>query len=156
MVYFVDTSALLKRYVEEAGTQTVRRAFHRFHGSLSTSELALLEALSALARRRRKDEISGPQYTQARDDLLSDIGTRLHVAPLPDGHFAAVVVMIHAYRGRRVGCNDFLHLAAAEHLRTANPDETVSFMCSDGALGTLAAERGFPVFDPETSDPDDL
>jgi len=150
MVYFIDTSALIKQYVDEPGSDVVREAFRRQEGNLSTSELVLLEASSALTKMRRAQAITGSAYVEARANLLRDLHPRLLVVPAAEDAFDGVVEMIHTFRDRSVGCNDLLHLLAAERLQVADPEARVTFICADGPLGTLAAERGFPVLDPES------
>jgi predicted nucleic acid-binding protein len=155
-VYFVDTSALVKFYLPEQGSDTVQEAFRRLDGSLSISELIALETLSAFTKKRRAREIAGAVYVRARDDLLNDLRTRLYLLPIPESAFAGALGMCHTYQSRGVGGNDFLHLATAEYLQSLIPEETVSIMCSDRRLVTLARERGFDVFDPESDDLNDL
>ena len=61
MIY-LDTSALVKRYVEEEGTQEVDRLFdsaYRGSAVLATSALNLGEASSVLDRKARRGELSG-------------------------------------------------------------------------------------------------
>ncbi len=56
--YFADTSALLKRYVSEAGSAWIRSLDL---SGLSVSALAPLEVRSALARRERQGSLLVPQ-----------------------------------------------------------------------------------------------
>jgi predicted nucleic acid-binding protein len=61
MIY-LDTSALVKRYVEEEGTQEVDRLFdsaYRGSAVLATSALNLGETSSVLDRKARRGELSG-------------------------------------------------------------------------------------------------
>lgn len=151
-MYFVDTSALVKFYLPEKGSNTVQEAFRRLDGSLSLSELVALETLGVFTRKRRAKEIAGAVYVQARNDLLNDLRTRFYTVPVHEDAFAEALGMSHTFRNRGVGCNDFLHLATAGYLQTLLPEETIALMCSDRRLKDLAIERGFDVFDPERDD----
>lgn len=155
-MYLVDTSALVKLYLPEPGSDTVQEAFRRLDGSLSISELVALETMSVFTKKRRRKEIAGQVYVQARNDLLNDLRTRFYTVPIHEDAFAEALGMSHTFRNRSVGGNDFLHVAAAAYLQTLLPEETISFMCSDRPLRTLAAERGVDVFDPERDDIADL
>src|SRR5208283_2194762 len=61
-VYFVDSSALVKRYVQEVGTTWVRRLTHRgqAHG-IYLASITPVELTAAVARRRRGKTLSAPQ-----------------------------------------------------------------------------------------------
>jgi predicted nucleic acid-binding protein len=58
---YFDTSALVKRYVSEAGSLQVRELLRR-HDVLS-STITPVELLSGLARRRRAGDLSGEIFT---------------------------------------------------------------------------------------------
>ena len=60
------------------------------------------------------------------------------------------LALIDKQRTRGPGTLDLIHLATAEYLQSVIPQHTVSLMCSDGKLKSVAELRGFDVFDPET------
>ncbi len=63
--YFLDTSALLKRYVPETGTAWVQSLTAQEAGNLLVvARIAWVEIFSALARRQREGSISGNQVNQ--------------------------------------------------------------------------------------------
>jgi hypothetical protein len=65
MIY-LDTSALVKRYVEEEGTQEVDKLFNSaYRGSavLVTSVLSIGEAVSVLDKKARRGELAGDVKT---------------------------------------------------------------------------------------------
>jgi predicted nucleic acid-binding protein len=149
-VYFLDTSAVVKAYIRERGSETVQAAFERLDGSLFVSELVMVESMACFARLRRKREISTRTYRTARNDFLTDLTTRYRVLPVPSVVFDAALAALHTLRERGIGAPDAVHVCAAEWLRSLVPGATVSFMCSDEKLRKAAASRGFRVFDPET------
>jgi uncharacterized protein len=52
--YFIDSSALVKRYVQEVGTSWVRRLTHRGTANqIYVTRITAVEVTSAVARRRR-------------------------------------------------------------------------------------------------------
>ena len=57
--YYFDSSAVVKRYLTEAGSVWVRTCFStpRLH-SVVIAEIALVEVISALSRRHRDQSIS--------------------------------------------------------------------------------------------------
>lgn len=72
MLVFFDTSAFVKRYVNEPGTDVVLdwcdRATH-----IGLSGIALPEIVSALCRLQREARISKSQYLQLKSTLLADM-----------------------------------------------------------------------------------
>ena len=58
MILYCDTSALIKRYVEEKGTERVDALWEDCQG-VSTSVVAFAEAMSAFSRRLREGLLSG-------------------------------------------------------------------------------------------------
>jgi predicted nucleic acid-binding protein len=61
MILYLDTSALVKLYVEEPGSRTVRALLERAQ-VVSTSRVAYVEMRAGLARKLRQGELSEEEY----------------------------------------------------------------------------------------------
>lgn len=72
MRVFFDSSAFVKRYVREAGTEAVLAWCDRA-SEIGLSGIALPEIISAFCRLRREDKIDDAQYRQLKSMLLADI-----------------------------------------------------------------------------------
>ncbi len=72
MRVFFDTSAFVKRYVSEAGTDTVLEWCDQAT-EIILSGIALPELISAFCRLHREDRITDTQYRQLKSLLLADI-----------------------------------------------------------------------------------
>lgn len=72
MRVFFDSSAFVKRYVSEAGTEAVLTWCDRA-SEIGLSGIALAEIVSAFCRLRREDQIDDTQYRQLKSLLLADI-----------------------------------------------------------------------------------
>ncbi len=72
MRVFFDTSAFVKRYVSEAGTDVVLEWCDRAT-EIGLSGIALPEIISAFCRLRREARITDTQYRQLKSLLLADI-----------------------------------------------------------------------------------
>ncbi|MGV0952394.1 MAG: type II toxin-antitoxin system VapC family toxin, partial [Azonexus sp.] len=72
MRVFFDTSAFVKRYVAETGTDTVLEWCDRAT-EIGLSGIALPEIVSAFCRLRRENRITDAQYRQLKSLLLLDI-----------------------------------------------------------------------------------
>ena len=72
MLAFFDSSAFVKRYVAEEGTEAVLSLCDRA-SEIGLSGIALPEIISAFCRLRREGKISDVQYRQLKSSLLTDI-----------------------------------------------------------------------------------
>ena len=72
MRVFFDTSAFVKRYISEAGTDTVLEWCDRAT-EIGLSGIALPEIISAFCRLQREARITDTQYRQLKSLLLADI-----------------------------------------------------------------------------------
>ena len=72
MRVFFDTSAFVKRYVSEAGTDTVLEWCDQAT-EIILSGIALPELISAFCRLHRENRITDTQYRQLKSLLLADI-----------------------------------------------------------------------------------
>ena len=137
MILYLDTSALVKLYAEEDGSELVRRGV-RDSDLIATSLMAYPETRSALARKCRSREISRALFTKCKRDFDRD-WLRLQRLPVDEplvrkaGEFAEQ----HALRAV-----DALHLATADTLQATLRD-AVTFACFDDAFNGAAETRGF-------------
>ena len=79
---FFDTSALIKLYHQEAGTERVEEIFGQAENSLIISELAIVEMYSPLARKVRTGEITPQAQEEALRNFEEDCARRFVIAPL--------------------------------------------------------------------------
>jgi len=137
MIYFLATSALLKRYVEEEGSAYIRLLLTRPDLSFHQSFLTPLEITSALYRRHREKLLSNPELTQILHAYTvhtqTRYGTVLHSNSLMQ--LAATLIARHPLRSL-----DAIQLAAALTLQSTFPPDGVpfSFVSADDRLLTVA------------------
>ena len=72
MRVFFDTSAFVKRYIQEPGTDAVLEWCDRAD-EIGLSGIVLPEIISAFCRLQRENKISERQYRQLKAALLADI-----------------------------------------------------------------------------------
>ncbi len=72
MLVFFDTSAFVKRYIYEVGTDSVLEWCDRAT-EIGLSGIALPEIISAFCRLHRENKITDAQYQQLKSLLMSDI-----------------------------------------------------------------------------------
>ncbi|MGE5527606.1 MAG: type II toxin-antitoxin system VapC family toxin [Patescibacteria group bacterium] len=139
---FLDTSALLKRYIPEVGTEAVDRILSGC--SVYISSLTLTEAVSAFRRlwevRRVMDERA---FRDLRAHLLADVGRGVvEVVPLTAQD---VVVSLEMLDGQYLTPINALILASAVNLRRRIAD--LVFVSADTKL-CAAAEPLMKVVNP--------
>ena len=112
MVY-LDTSALLKRYVSEANSEAFDTYFVA-QAPAAISRLGLVEIRCALARKRRNRTISTGLEKSAMDEVRTDIQDGvLVIHPGGDAHFAEAFHLIDRLIEIPLRSLDALHLAIA-------------------------------------------
>lgn len=113
---YIDTSALLKRYVPEANSAAFD-AYFIDHAPASISRLGLVEIRCALARKRRNSEISKEQEDAAMEEVRTDIQDGvLLVQPGSDAHFVEAFHLINQLSEVPLRSLDALHIAIARSL----------------------------------------
>ena len=136
MNLYLDTSALVKLYVEEEGSGTVREAVAGAE-AIATTVIAYVEARAAFARRRRERRLSPGDYRRILQELDADWEHYLRVEVTADLiRRAAELAETHALRAY-----DALHLAAATLLRE-RLQQLVQFACWDSTLSAAARREG--------------
>ncbi len=149
--YFFDSSALVKRYCPEAGTDEVNRLFADSDATHYISRLAVVEVQRALARRVRTGEIREPELDHLRNLFYNDIGQRLlQVRRFRDFHYHHAVRLVRKYAAPQktplLGTLDALHLVSALDLRSNNAVDV--FVSADKNLCEAAEAEGLSVRNP--------
>lgn len=137
MTVYLDTSSLVKLYVDEPDADDVLRIVGDAD-VVATSILAYAEARAAFARRRR-EKLMTPAESRAAVRQLDADWPRFFVITLGDdlGLAAGRLADVHGIRG----C-DAVHLAAFANLRTQCEDADVRFSCADDRLTRAARALG--------------
>jgi predicted nucleic acid-binding protein len=139
MVY-VDTSALIKRYITEANSDEFD-AFFMARTPLAISRMTLVEMRCALARRRRKNEITALLEEQAMDEVRTDIQDgALTVHPINDDQVVHALHLIEQVAPLPLRTLDALHLSAALRLNSHE------FATADISQADAAKSLGMTIF----------
>lgn len=137
MNLYLDTSALVKLYVEEAGSAAVRETVTDAE-TVATSVVAYVEARSAFARRHREKRLSRTDYRRTVREFEADWDHYLLVeVTIQIVRRGAELAEDHALRAY-----DAIHLASAELLR-GRVDGNILFASWDSTLMDAARRQGF-------------
>lgn len=138
---YLDTSALAKLYVPEAGSDALE-ALLVGRRDLIVSDLAVTELTSAITRRQRTGDLSTAQVDRLYRRIVADVG---------GGEFvrAELTPAIHREAERlllRVGTRMGLRAADALHLATAGAVDARTLITFDARMASAAkALRGLDV-----------
>ena len=149
MPAYVDTSALVKRYVAEVGSAWVRRLLaHPAQYVIYTSALSQVEVISALQRRVREGSLAEAQAQRLAHRVTVHFAQRYQVVALTQAVVdqACVGLQTHPLRAA-----DAVHLACALTIRRITQEQGLpppSFVVADTALRAAATAEGFVADDP--------
>jgi predicted nucleic acid-binding protein len=111
---YVDTSALAKRYIDEAGSEDFDAFLGRWPRVL-ISRLAVVEFRCVLQRRRRAAEIDAAYERAAMAGFADDVRSGyFQVEPLTDRHAVVAHDLVGQLAGHSLRTLDALHLAIAQ------------------------------------------
>jgi predicted nucleic acid-binding protein len=113
---YLDTSALLKRYVPERNSDAFDTWFAE-RAPASISRLTLVELRSGLARKRREGKLDAAQEQAATNEIRTDLQDGVIIIhPSSDADFVGAYHMIEALPELPLRTLDALHLAIAKAL----------------------------------------
>jgi len=139
MIVYLDTSSLVKLYVEEIDSEKIRNFAHNA-AAVSTSKIAYAEARAAFARKQKEEEFSLKVLRKIVEDLNRDWESYF-VIEITDGliRFAGDIAEKYLLRGF-----DSIHLASAVHLKNKIRAD-IHFSSYDTRLNQSAEKEGILV-----------
>jgi len=136
MILYLDTSALVKKYFEEAGSSKVITHWKKA-GAIATSSIAYAEAMASFYRKKRETNISRAVFHALMESFQQDWKGLICVQVNDElNDTIDKVLSRHALRGF-----DSIHLASALILHDAAPQEFL-FACFDNTLLQAAVAEG--------------
>jgi uncharacterized protein len=147
--YFFDSSAVVKAYIAEAGTNWVRTILDDPQHRISISALAEVEVISALTRRFNEGDLTQLELEQAYDELSQDCAAYF----LVDVTSQILETAVGNVRYHSLRAYDAVQLASTIAVRTAlfvTQGNAIDFtlVSADNALNDAARLEGLQVEDP--------
>jgi len=145
--YYLDTSALLKHYVDETGSDWLR-AQVLTSALLVSSQLLVVETVSAFNRRVREGALTLTDYQRLRDIFREDGRALYRLVPLKTAitDLACVLTERHPLRSY-----DAIHLATALTVQLSLQRRGLTpliFLSADDRLNNAASTEGLLVDNP--------
>lgn len=145
MTCYFDTSALVKLYHREPGTETALDIYHS-GDRIQILELARIEFLSTVMRKLREGTLDGQAYQAVVSRFGQDLLDRYEVL-----HFASMVVnetervlQVHG-RNHPLRTLDAIQIA---FYHVYSEDDTV-FVCADQRLVAVIDDENRPTMNPQ-------
>lgn len=137
MIY-VDTSALVKRYLIEPFSAEFETLF--MQAPLATGRLSIVEMRCAVARKRRNRQITAQVEKRVAGEMATDIQDgALLIGEIGATHFTSAFHLIDRLADTPLRTLDALHLASAEQMAAS------AFATADKIQADAAAALGFTV-----------
>jgi predicted nucleic acid-binding protein len=147
--YFVDTSALAKRYILETGSAWLRGLINQTTGNkVFIVRTTAIEMIAAISRREIGGSLNSADAAAARLVFRADLASEYQVVELSAtlANLAMHLAERHGLRGY-----DAIQLAAAlevNTLRTSFGSPPITLLSSDTELNTAAKAEGLACDDP--------
>ena len=142
---YLDTSALLKLYVSEEGTErVVSVAEEAAEGRIVILDLTPVEARSAIRRREREGDIAATDADRVLKQIEHDCSMTFLMQPSTSAVIEEAARLIDRHPLRAY---DALQLAGCLVASESMP-EPVTFVCADTRLCDAAASEGLTTLNP--------
>lgn len=144
MKYFFDTSAFVKFYKDEIGTEKVTKIILDKQNHIMIMELVCLEFTSALFRRFKNKEITEDELSNIISKFEFD-SPYIFIEPFTNQILYEASRLLYKY-GKNYGLRtlDSLHLATCYLLS----DNDLFFVCADEILCNVARELNINFINP--------
>ena len=156
--FYLDASALAKRYVVEQGTFVVNHLFRRVaRDNMMCLTLGTIEVISVFVRKKNASAVPDTVFHQAMTDFRSEVIDAAHFTKIsatdPLVNAAAPLVAKHALNATdAVILRSVLDLVATLH----TTGDALVLVTSDERLLRAAQREGLLTFDPTTQTEGDL
>jgi predicted nucleic acid-binding protein len=135
-LYFFDTSALVKRYHVEAGSEKVDEIFNDPEGIFTIASITIAEFASAFARKLNEGIISEDDLRVCLSEFSKDMISLFWIIDLERNHINKSIPLIITHNLRTL---DSLQLAVFLNLSPLNP----KMVTSDDTLFNATTKEGF-------------
>lgn len=147
--FYLDASALVKRYVAEIGTAWVAAlCADEDNHAIAMAHIGLVETAAAFAMKRRGNFIASEVYDNALADLIRDAQVRYQLVAVSP---AVIDNAIQLTRRHKLRGYDAVHLACALAVNAPlvnNGMPPLTFVCADNELLAAATFEGLATDNP--------
>lgn len=142
---FFDTSALVKRYYDEPGSEVVDSLVESEDTKVVLTAIAVVETVSAFRRKYNRDDIPEKAVDELLAAFFDEALSDFLIVPTEEA------LLTHSFDlilERDLRTLDSLQLSAA--LSVSGEVEEMTFVCADQELVSVAEDRGLNTLNPDT------
>ncbi len=146
--YYLDTSALGKRYVQETGTDWIRTLAAQEEHTLLTARVTMVEVHSALARRKREGSVAPADCAIASQAFAVHCAVEYEFIELDLNVVTAARNLLDRYPLRAYDAIQLASAIVANQALNVAQLAGLIFLSADERLNTVAANAGLTVDNP--------
>jgi predicted nucleic acid-binding protein len=147
--YFVDSSALVKRYVQETGTLWVRSVTrHNPLNRIYLARITVVEVTAAVARRRKGRTLTSPRASSILHRFRKHVAGRYSIVEITPALLNEATKLANSHELRAY---DSVQLAVAlevNRIYQTRGSGPITLISSDRDLNAAASAEGMAVEDP--------
>lgn len=147
--YFLDSSALVKRYARETGTAWMIGLFRRAAGHrLYIARITGVEVAAALARKRRGANLTADEATRSLARLRRDLSQRLRIVEITSALLTNAMALAEKHGLRGYDAVQLGALLEANHERLRQNLSPLVLVAADNELLAGGGAEGLMTDDP--------
>jgi uncharacterized protein len=141
--YFLDTSAIIKRYIFESGQAWILSLCNPAQGhDLYISQVALVEVVAAICRRAREKSISIAERDRLITVFRQDSKQGYNIWPVTTDLYNAAGDLCRSHRLRAYDAVQLASVLALRQYTLANQAPEPIFVCADVGLLDISGVEG--------------
>lgn len=148
-VYFFDTSALVKRYAVEQGSDWVQAVANNSGNDIYIASITTVEVVSAVTRKLLGGHLSQGDADHVFRWFDAHCKNEYSVVPLQDEDLARARTLASTHGLRAYDAVQLSVCVALQQLRTEHDGPPISFVSSDKQLNNVADVEGLIIVNPE-------
>jgi len=149
IIYYLDSSAALKRYMDEIGSAWLRATVDASLSSvIFVSRLLVVEITSALNRRLREGTLTTADYTLTQNAFRGDCLNEYKIIPLDEAISDRACTLLERHPLRAYDAIQLASALAAQQFLGERDYPALTFLCADDRLNIAAASEGLAVDNP--------
>ncbi|MBD2195476.1 MULTISPECIES: type II toxin-antitoxin system VapC family toxin [Calothrix] len=148
-IYFIDSSALVKRYIRENGSNWVLGLFDpSLNNEVFIAAITGVEIIAAITRRSRSGSISITDAAIIRNQFKSDLQKDYQIVEITDNIINSGMVLSETYGLRGYDAVQLAAGCAVNSLCIANGLPPITFISADNELNAAVLSEGLLIENP--------
>ena len=148
-IYFIDSSALVKRYIREIGLAWVLNLFDpTLNNEIFIAAITGVEIIAAITRRSRSRSISITDATLIRNQFKSDLQTDYQIIEITENIINSAMILSENYGLRGYDAVQLAAGCAVNSLCIVHGLPPIIFISADNELNSAAIMAGLMIENP--------